>query len=335
MWASVISQVLCKMIHSSLCRMLRFAVDVKGGVMNITWQCLFDFLGEHSVACFAWVSKCHLQKSFRLRASCMAVTAGPHIKACATTHAVHVREPQQTSTHISWETSCRLWASRMAATDVLAVAGADGGESCGDGLAALTPASQRKLRGERKKKKKADNLTAAAIHFSRPRRWDVTDVYMMQKLKSNPDGFSRVWEGRGEGINSSREIKSTCRLISVTSESTQESPFIILAGFCPATCQIVSPAPRIHLVSAIHSAEPWSNCILCMSVRLCDVSTSDKTVKLWKISERDKRPEGYNLKDEDGRIRDPSTITTLRVCETVECHNTHDVTYTAVKIGCD
>lgn len=189
-------------------------------------------------------------------------------------------------------------------------------------------------RGE-EKKKKADNLTAAAIHFSRPRRWDVTDVYMMQKLKSNPDGFSRVWEGRGEGINSSREIKSTCRLISVTSESTQESPFIILAGFCPATCQIVSPAPRIHLVSEIHSAEPWSNCILCMSVRLCDVSTSDKTVKLWKISERDKRPEGYNLKDEDGRIRDPSTITTLRVCETVECHNTHDVTYTAVKIGCD
>lgn len=39
----------------------------------------------------------------------------------------------------------------------------------------------------------------------------------------------------------------------------------------------------------------------------------DKTVKLWKISERDKRPEGYNLKDEDGRVRDPTTITALRV----------------------
>ncbi len=39
----------------------------------------------------------------------------------------------------------------------------------------------------------------------------------------------------------------------------------------------------------------------------------DKTVKLWKISERDKRPEGYNLKDEEGRIRDPTTITSLRV----------------------
>lgn len=36
-------------------------------------------------------------------------------------------------------------------------------------------------------------------------------------------------------------------------------------------------------------------------------------MKLWKVSERDKRPEGYNLKDEDGRLRDPSMITVLRV----------------------
>ncbi|XP_069755070.1 serine/threonine-protein phosphatase 2A 55 kDa regulatory subunit B beta isoform isoform X2 [Narcine bancroftii] len=45
------------------------------------------------------------------------------------------------------------------------------------------------------------------------------------------------------------------------------------------------------------------------------LSTNDKTVKLWKISERDKRPEGYNLKDEDGRIKDPSTITALRAVD--------------------
>uniref|UniRef100_A0A8C7Z2L0 Serine/threonine-protein phosphatase 2A 55 kDa regulatory subunit B n=1 Tax=Oryzias sinensis TaxID=183150 RepID=A0A8C7Z2L0_9TELE len=43
------------------------------------------------------------------------------------------------------------------------------------------------------------------------------------------------------------------------------------------------------------------------------LSTNDKTIKLWKISERDKRPEGYNLKEEDGRYKDPSTITALRV----------------------
>lgn len=47
------------------------------------------------------------------------------------------------------------------------------------------------------------------------------------------------------------------------------------------------------------------------------VSSTDKTVKLWKVSERDKRPEGYNLKDEEGRLRDPATITTLRVSTTV------------------
>ncbi|XP_069508537.1 serine/threonine-protein phosphatase 2A 55 kDa regulatory subunit B beta isoform isoform X1 [Ambystoma mexicanum] len=43
------------------------------------------------------------------------------------------------------------------------------------------------------------------------------------------------------------------------------------------------------------------------------LSTNDKTVKLWKVSERDKRPEGYNLKDEEGRLRDPCTIKSLRV----------------------
>lgn len=45
----------------------------------------------------------------------------------------------------------------------------------------------------------------------------------------------------------------------------------------------------------------------------CGWFISDKTIKLWKISERDKRPEGYNLKEEDGRYRDPTTVTTLRV----------------------
>ncbi|XP_035274938.1 serine/threonine-protein phosphatase 2A 55 kDa regulatory subunit B beta isoform-like isoform X2 [Anguilla anguilla] len=43
------------------------------------------------------------------------------------------------------------------------------------------------------------------------------------------------------------------------------------------------------------------------------LSTNDKTIKLWKVSERDKRPEGYNLKDEEGRVKDPSTVTTLQV----------------------
>lgn len=39
----------------------------------------------------------------------------------------------------------------------------------------------------------------------------------------------------------------------------------------------------------------------------------DKTIKLWKVSERDKKVEGYNTKEETGQVRDPSCITQLRV----------------------
>lgn len=51
-------------------------------------------------------------------------------------------------------------------------------------------------------------------------------------------------------------------------------------------------------------------------VSLCSVF-KDKTIKLWKITERDKRPEGYNLKDEEGKLKDLSTVTSLQVsCRT-------------------
>jgi len=40
---------------------------------------------------------------------------------------------------------------------------------------------------------------------------------------------------------------------------------------------------------------------------------SVRTIKLWKVSERDKKAEGYNLKEDSGLLRDPSTINTLRV----------------------
>jgi len=43
------------------------------------------------------------------------------------------------------------------------------------------------------------------------------------------------------------------------------------------------------------------------------LSTNDKTIKLWKVSERDKRAEGYNLKEDTGLLKDPNTINTLRV----------------------
>jgi len=41
--------------------------------------------------------------------------------------------------------------------------------------------------------------------------------------------------------------------------------------------------------------------------------SADKTIKLWKLSERCKRPEGLNLKDDSGLIRTPTSITTLQV----------------------
>ncbi|XP_013786723.1 protein phosphatase PP2A 55 kDa regulatory subunit-like isoform X1 [Limulus polyphemus] len=43
------------------------------------------------------------------------------------------------------------------------------------------------------------------------------------------------------------------------------------------------------------------------------LSTNDKTIKLWKVSERDKTIDGYNLKDGNGQMKDPSSITTLHI----------------------
>jgi serine/threonine-protein phosphatase 2A regulatory subunit B len=44
------------------------------------------------------------------------------------------------------------------------------------------------------------------------------------------------------------------------------------------------------------------------------LSTNDKTIKLWKVSERDKRMDGFNLKDDSGQLlKDPNCVTSLRV----------------------
>lgn len=55
------------------------------------------------------------------------------------------------------------------------------------------------------------------------------------------------------------------------------------------------------------------------------LSTNDKTIKLWKISERQKKINGYNLKDEHGQnIRSP--ITELRVPSVVPTDLTVEAT---------
>jgi len=43
------------------------------------------------------------------------------------------------------------------------------------------------------------------------------------------------------------------------------------------------------------------------------LSTNDKTIKLWKVSERDKKVEGYNTRAENGGRIDPSDVQELRV----------------------
>lgn len=43
------------------------------------------------------------------------------------------------------------------------------------------------------------------------------------------------------------------------------------------------------------------------------LSTNDKTIKLWKVSERDKKWVGSNLMEEDGTLRDPCQITSVRL----------------------
>lgn len=84
----------------------------------------------------------------------------------------------------------------------------------------------------------------------------------------------------------------------------------IFSNSVPDCVPQIAKSPTAYLLLSIISLKLF----LCLwFVKLDFFLFADKTVKLWKISERDKRPEGYNLKDEDGRIRDPGTITTLRV----------------------
>jgi hypothetical protein len=51
-----------------------------------------------------------------------------------------------------------------------------------------------------------------------------------------------------------------------------------------------------------------------LSDQILLISLSDKTIKLWKVSERDKRAEGYNLKEDGAAInKEPNSINSLRV----------------------
>ena len=61
-------------------------------------------------------------------------------------------------------------------------------------------------------------------------------------------------------------------------------------------------------VEIVCVAQATLNCVL-----FHRYPSSDKTVKLWKISERSSMASNFNLKDDNGMMRDPSAITNLRV----------------------
>lgn len=100
---------------------------------------------------------------------------------------------------------------------------------------------------------------------------------------------------------------TTWRVWKLKRRSTKSAGFLrrtLLSSFCRL---------MVHFRNDSTSHSPvwtWPSSIS----HLTSVSSlTDKTIKLWKISERDKRPEGYNLKEEDGRYKNPNTITSLRV----------------------
>jgi len=70
----------------------------------------------------------------------------------------------------------------------------------------------------------------------------------------------------------------------------------------------VLAAPDIHYKKCMH----MSRSARCVDTTVC-VDAADKTVKLWKVSERRKRTDGFNLRDEMGSPVDPSSVTSLRV----------------------
>lgn len=71
---------------------------------------------------------------------------------------------------------------------------------------------------------------------------------------------------------------------------------------------------RIQLISSSRpTVGQQSVPVWVASVSQSSFLLSDKTIKLWKVSERDKRAEGYNLKEDTGIIRDPSSINCLKV----------------------
>ena len=145
------------------------------------------------------------------------------------------------------------------------------------------------------------------MHWAWPERWrDWTVRWHVEYVGSstgNGYGRVRVWgDGDAGGVASLFITPAVLRAVFVNQRYL--CGWITIECSCCALCQCSAPSRiRVVVVEARGPRSMFSERAL----------LSDKTIKLWKVAERDKRPDGYNLKDDFGCIRDPSVITSLRV----------------------
>lgn len=161
----------------------------------------------------------------------------------------------QTSNRVTheWSGILQIAASCLAATEVLAVAAADGGGSCGDGLSAPTPILTVEIKREKKKIQQPD-CCCLAPHSSEAAgcNWCLCDAEMEIALQ-----LERLLQHRNVG-----------NLWSDISDIYRGAPIHHLGWLLPSYMpDCAAQPPHIHLVSESHCTEPF------LTVCVFDVST--------------------------------------------------------------
>lgn len=219
------------------------------------WRCAalknitLKYLCEH-IAVLLQRFECHQQTRLRWRTSRMAsaATAG----ACAGKRAHRLVLSRQ------WPPSARRWPADCGFHAWLLQKRWWRLEQMAKVPAVTRPRqSPRKLKEEEEKKQTRNNLTAtsASVRWTEDMRcnWCLCDG----ELKRGPDGF--FFEGGGLHAHSAAGKRRQLVDWYQNLHSGRHS-FIMLAGCCPATCQIGCPTPstRIYPTSEMHYSELWS-----------------------------------------------------------------------------
>lgn len=161
--------------------------------------------------------------------------------------------------------------------------------------------SPRKLKEEKKKHETTWLLPLPP--FVEPRIWDVTGVCVMENWKGAQMAFLR-----GGGVRAHSAAGKRRQLVDwYQNLHSGRHSFIMLAGCCPATCQIGCPTPstRIHPTSEMHYCELWSkritaNLNVCSSVcvRLRQDGEAVEDQREGQAS-RGLQPEGWGRTDQE------------------------------------